>query len=417
MTIKIRPWNSCISKNKLNISDYILFLFLAFGIGNITTSIYRPVLLVLGLLWVVFIFPSFKSANYLKDKSFLCYAMFVLIYALLLWTSTDFSNALAYLGSYIIYMLLFLVAAYYDDPSRKERLVRVSGWIHTWIIVLCVLSILYYAKNPGAARLHMSHRSDLDGYMIGGGYALSYICTLIVPFIVQLFFQGKGSLKLFVYLGIMFYLIYETSSAIILFVGIIASFVSFMVSGTQRKRIVSIIVALLFLGAFLILKNQIGQLLIDISRGRVVTSFSDMNNALYVRMTEIGEILQGENIQRQTAFLLRLENYMLPLESILKSPLWGSIFSRGVEIESGIYCDSKIISAISVWGFPLAFLNIYPVFRMCKKCRRYTGVFVALFLLLLLNPSECFSIYAGIIIVLPCLAYFYDNTMKREIES
>jgi hypothetical protein len=388
-------------------------LFLAFGIGRITSGIYRPVLLAIGLLWVFLTIKSFfKKNTFLMDRSVVYYLLFVVIYSVLILTSKDISTTIGYLGSYLIYLILFVMAAYYIQIEKKDRMVLICKYLLVWIGILCVFAILYYRNNPGAARLYATHRSDLNGYMIGGGYQLAYLSAMILPVIIDEFLKKKGNYKLLLLAIVMIIDIYMTTSVITMLTTLIGCFVSFAFSGKKKRKMLSLGVGLAVIVIFLLTKNILGSFLIKFADGRNVTSFATMNNATYVRLTEIGMVLKGGSVTSGYATSLRLENYMRPLNDIVNHPIFGAIFSTGVNPEASNFNDSTIMIALVTWGIPLAFLNLFPLFYKMREYKNYIGSMVVLVLTLLLNPSEGFSLYAAAIIILPTLAY-----MNRASES
>ena len=212
---------------QLNISDYMVFAFLAFGIGAIAREIYRPILLLLGVMWIFFVLPSFKSGKIFLNKAVVCYGLFILFYSMLIFTSKDLGTTVGYLGSYVIYFILYLIPAFYTMMGRIEKMAKICKWILGWITILCIFAILYYQKNPGAARLYISHRHDLDGYMIGGGYQLAYICAMIVPIIFDKIIKKTASFYLVIMAIIMLVNIYMTTSVITMLTVVVGCFVTF----------------------------------------------------------------------------------------------------------------------------------------------------------------------------------------------
>ena len=101
--------------------------------------------------------------------------------------------------------------------------------IYLWIIVLCVFAILYYTANPLAARLYITHKGDLGGLMIGGGYQLAYVCTLILPLKIFQLLESKKLRDLFSVV-IMAILIIKTQSVITTLIAIVGSYISFIYS-------------------------------------------------------------------------------------------------------------------------------------------------------------------------------------------
>ncbi len=414
MKLRIKRKLSTKNNVRLRLADYVALLFLGFGIGRTTQWFYRPILLVIGLCWMFLIVKNFFIKNaFLKDSSVICYLLFVIIYGVLILTSSDISTTIGYWGSYLIYLILYIMAAYYSQVNKIDKMVLICRILLLWIGILSVFAILYYRAYPGAARLYATHRSDLGGYMIGGGYQLAYISAMILPVIVDRFFKKRGTLKLLLLGVVMVIEIYMTTSVITMLTMLIGCFVSFAFSGTKKKKIVSFSVGGMLLILFLVFRNYIGDFLINLAVGKVVTSFSDMNNATFVRMTEIGTMLKGNSIANGSAMSLRLDNYLRPLEDIVKSPIWGSIFTTGVNPSASNYNDSTIITALETWGIPMAFMSLYPLIHKFKKYKSYIGSILVVVITLFLNPSEGFSLYAGAIIMLPTLEYM--DSQEKEL--
>lgn len=402
-----------LSKPKLKIPDYIAIIFILFGIGRIAWEGYNLILLILSIVWLLSVFPWLTKLTFLKKKNCVSFILFFFLYMFFLIVSDDIKTGLSYGGTYAIYIVLFLMNDYYSSEGKELRLKKIVIVSLIWIGIMCVCAIRYYSYHPGAARLYATHRSNLDGYMIGGGYQLGYISAMLLPVCVEYLLRKKMNPAFILLCLLMIVLIAKTSSMIIILVAILGCVVEYISFNKDKNRTFAFsafggILLILFL-----IRKSIGQFLINIAAGRKVTNISNMNNAVFVRMTEIGMLLKGINIDSSSATGLRMQNYLRPLEEIVSNPFLGGILKYGVSPESGIFNDSAIITAFSSWGIPMGCLFLYPFLYSFKTYKNYKGAIVAVILILLLNPSIGFSVVYGACFLLPAFNKIYEvETIK-----
>lgn len=399
---------------RFNYTDIITLIYILFGIGNIIWEGYKFVLLFLGLLWLLLKSKVIIHLPLLRDKAFLAFLLFLVIYFLLIPTDPDLGTATSYGVTYILYMILLVMFDSYYFQRADGKLKRIVEMAADWILLLCVFAILYYQRYPGAARLYATHRSDLSGYMIGGGYQLAYICAIMMPVkIVELIKQKKK--KTLISCIIMSVLIFTTTSAIALSVAVLGCFITIFTVGTKKQKSISMILMIICLIFILLLKEPIGMWLIRIANGRVVTNISNMNNAIYVRLTEIGQMLTGEILGESSAFSLRIKNYTRPFEHIASFPLTGGILENGLSPLSGEFNDSTIITALSCWGIPMGCLFLSPIFFKMKAYKKYVGSIIVIILILLLNPSDGFSVYTAAFFLMPAIGYLSEGKNENSL--
>lgn len=401
---------------KINLSqlivDCVVIFFILFGIGRPTWNGYNQILIFTAVLWIALMIPWIIKLTFLKDPGFISYFIFLILYAIFTLFSNDIEMTISYGGTYMIYGIVLIMSTFYLSSNRKRRLKNMTNITLSWIGVLCIFAILYYIQHPGAARLYATHRSDLDGYMIGGGYQLAYICAMLLPVCCRHALKCKLKSWYTLLSILMIILILKSSSMIIILTSLLACIFeyTFLEHGKKRMFVMGVVGSICVILYFF--RTNIGQGLIEIAGGRSVTSFSDMNNAVFVRMTEIGMVLKGINVGNSSAMGLRIQNYIRPVSEIVNHPFLGGILKNGMCPESGVFNDSTIITAFSCWGIPIGCLYLFPFISKFKKYRNYKGSIFAVCLTLLLNPSMGFSVVIGAWFLLPAL---YDLD-KEKIE-
>ena len=387
----------------LKLHDYVAILFFSFGIGRIVWSGYNTVLLFLGLLWICLVLPWFVRMSYIIDKKVMLYSLFILIYGLIMLTANDFNVAISYFGTYLIYWIILVMSSYYCQPMYINRIKKIIDIVLVWIGIMCLGAIIYYNSHPGAARLYATHQSDLDGYMIGGGYQLAIICSMLLPLCIERIFKHERIYILFSVLMIV--LIWKTSSVITIITAALACLVQFAYQISARKRFYMLVVVAVC--AFF--SGYVGDIIIDLFSVQKTSGIAP--NPVFVRMSEIGMLLNGVNVGEilNTALYLRIENYMYPIQSIMDNPLFGSMFSKGVSPESGIHNDSVIITSFACWGIPLTMLYLSPFICNFVRYKIWGGSIFAIIMTLLLNPSMGFSLICGAWLILPALCKINMN--------
>lgn len=393
---------------KTPILDCIAISFAVFGIGRIIWDGYNFIMFLLAMIWIMLDLLKAPKLYFLKEKRCVIFLLFFVLYVVLLIISDDKKTAISYGGTYAIYLIVLLMGAFYYSEDKKKRLRKIVTVSMIWIGIMCICAILYYFKHPGAARLYATHRSDLNGYMIGGGYQLAYISSMLLPVCGRYAIKRKFK-TWFTLLGLlMIGLVLKTSSMIIILTAIVGCVVEIAFSGRGKKKVYMLMMTA-GVGIFLyLIRANIGQILIDIAGGREVTSFANMNNAVFVRMTEIGMQLKGISVGEYSATVLRIQNYMKPIEEIISHPFLGGILEYGVSPESGVFNDSTIITALSCWGIPMGCLYLYPFGDTFKFYKKHKGAIVAVIMTLLLNPSIGFSVVYGSCFLLPAFDKVYE---------
>ena len=400
------------SLSKLNAIDIFVIAFFVWGYGRITTEIYRPLLMLIGIVPVILILVLKKRVHKL-DISELLYAIFLFLFLIFIPISDESGTAISYFGAYTMYFFPYIFFKYYEKNIRSlqslQRLYKIVITICCYLFLIGIASIIVYTVHPGIARLYATHRSDLMGLMIGGGYQLAYVGSLLLPFLVHRAFQKKQVIFTCAVIFLIIILLWKTGSMLTLLSGIIGMVMQFWLRGNSKRRLYMSLCIILGFVILFALRNNIGEFLIDISNGKVVTDYSTMNNTVFVRLNEIGWLLKGNVYSDLVATNLRYENFVRPFTAICEHPFTGALFITGVNPEQAIYNDSSIITAISCWGVPMALLYFYPFFSVMKKYRRFLGCGTVAFLLVLLNPTEGVSLFSTCYFLLPALAILEEE--------
>lgn len=390
---------------RLRLIDYLVLFFLIWGYGNISNTIYRPILFIIGCLIALKLYPFLKK-QVLKDKACLMYLLFLIYYACFIPIDQSPRLSLSYLGTYVLYFIPYLIYIYYTSYINKIVYIKkIYRYTFYYLVIIGVASIIYYYLNPGVARLHATHRSDLGGLMIGGGYQLAYVYALLLPVLTDKILRKEYRIKNIILYVFSVILLWKTNSLITLIAGMIGSVWCFINYGKTKDILLKRIITLIVILSLAIFINYIGELLIIVSADKNVTSYMDYDNSVYIRINEIGNFLKYGDLSQLEAFRLRYENFMLPIDSIINSPLLGNLFNKGICTENAVFSDSSIITAISCWGVPIAFLHLYPFFALARKYSSYSGTTIVFTLLMLFNPSEGFSSCSTVLFLIPALSY------------
>lgn len=400
---------------KFKLIDWLVIIFFVWGYGRITTSVYRPVLMIIALpILLLMGKSSIKVVS--KDICIWVYALFLLLFFLQIPFSVEPKTALSYFLAYSLYIVPLIIFNYYRNRNLFGRLKIICVLISIFLAITCILSLIYYRIHPGIARLHATHRSDMDGLMIGGGYQIAYVCALTSPCILKYLCESKKRFKYIVLIIITYLVLWKTTSAITLLAGLIGCGMYIFLSGGKKRRIITIS----FLGAFIIgftvFREGIGDFILSISNGKVVTSTSNMNYAIYMRLNEIGQLIKNGNCKNLEALSARLDNFTRPFDSIIHHPIMGALLTTGVNPEWANYNDSSILTAFACWGIPMALTYLFPFFFMIKRYKIFIGTGIAAVILMLFNPSEGFSIYATCYFLLPSIALLYSDFQRVENE-
>ena len=143
MKIKVRIFKYSVSDSikKLKLIDWLVIIFFVWGYGRITTSIYRPVLMVLSLPIVLLMGKSLIKVVP-EDICIWVYALFLLLFFLQIPFSVESKKALSYFLAYSLYIVPLIMFSYYRNKNLLGRLKTICLLIGAFLTIMCILSLI-----------------------------------------------------------------------------------------------------------------------------------------------------------------------------------------------------------------------------------------------------------------------------------
>lgn len=183
--------------------------------------------------------------------------------------------------------------------------------------ITSITTIIQLYKEPMASRYLATGRFDLydlDLYIKNntGGYGFIYSLVLLMPALIYLFKKRVYNRVFLLLIIILFYYCIIVSQYTI---GIVLAVMCLPLFIVKLKNTKFLIIVILIMPLILLLKNQIGNLLI---------SLSDTPNLYFVsvRLKQLASLLQGTDMEGSHD---RLILYRLSIDAFLKSPLLGRL--------------------------------------------------------------------------------------------
>lgn len=396
-----------IIKSNYMITSMFACLLIAYGISGSTNENANMIFFSLTVLWFLTALAA-DSSTLIKtfyNPSVRFCIFFLLIYMMDVLIRNDFLLGIKCLALYICYFSPLFLYCYFKQLKNKYYINLVLSFS---ILIICwygIKALVFYTKHIEAARFLASDNRFFGDVAIGGGYALAYLFSITVVFLLGNYGIKKQYLPV-ICIGILVVLKTHSSiTTLVMLMGIGLAFLfQFIQSFHNRKnRVIIVLSAVVCLFLLLLLKQAIGQYL--------VSQFKDMFNPVGWRMTEVGNLLQGNSLGSESATNLRLVTYYKSLDIIKNNPLLGELLTHGMVLNTGnTGGHSEILDIFAGWGFFVGglYLSIFIFwFVRLNKSSRNCAYMVTALVMMLLNPCVNFHFCMGIFFIIPTINHAY----------
>lgn len=402
-----------ISYNKHFLTSIIASIFLVYGIGVSNSPYAKVILIILAIFWLGLVFWSEKKDGFnlikiFSSPSVIFFCIFLLFFLIGVLAGNNLVLGLKYFGTYALYLMIFLMYEYYSKLEEGIYLKFILKCCFWGFMLFAVIAMVFYTFHPGAARV-LAREPDYYGIIIiGGGYQLAYLASILICYLMLN--PDKKNILLCIALEI---LLIKTQSTITILISLIGAFASllsvFLRRFSRRNKIIIVVLGLLIVMVLFMLRDKIGDMLVAVS--------GEGNTSITERVQEVGNLLKGENVNDQRMIAARVVVYKESLNVIKKSPIFGEMFSCGVIPgfgSSGGHSD--ILDAISQWGviFGGIYLAIFisGIAKVKKMLNDGWSYVIVMILLLLLNPTIGFSLCVGAFFMVPAMQQSVINKKK-----
>ncbi len=346
-----------------------------------------------------------NRGRFYKDKSALCFILYMIFYIL---TSIPFGN-LSYTIKYASYnilsfspLLLFSVIKHHGTRKAKIKCARLIYFL--WIAI-GIITIIYYRQNPLAARNAAAHL-DSSGGAIFGGYFYAFGSAILCVYLFAVYIK-TDSLRHRRFLPlvclILFCAVYLTQSTITtisMCAGIITT-ILFRSKGKDKNHRIRLFLRLSVTAV------AIGIIYYEVNSHicSITIWLSKHDDILLARRT--AELLYSIFLSQYTQHYLKRTNLVLDsFKLFLESPLvghgykYGNIFALGKVF--GIGNHSELSDTLArygiVGGIPLYGCFFYGMKDYLKK---YPGVLLTFALMFTFNPFTSYQSHLAVFLLIP----------------
>ena len=264
----------------------IASIFFVYGIGASNSSYAKTILVLLALVWtgLIALGDLKRLWNIFRVPSVIYYCIFLSFFLVGVLAGNNYLLGLKYFGTYVLYLMIFFMYEYYSRLENDKYLKFILKYCFWGFLFFVVIALAFYMINPGAARILAREPNYYGTIIIGGGYQLAYLTTIIVSYLMLR--PTKRNILICIILAI---LLVKTQSTITIIIGLFGAFTSLLCillrRVSKKSKILIWTLALLTLIFLYIFRVNIGNILIVIG-GNGESSVTE-------RINEIGSLLNG----------------------------------------------------------------------------------------------------------------------------
>ena len=350
---------------KINIKFIIVIYILVFSISPFVqqaTSRYLTTYFYMVIVVVTVIF-TFVTCSIKNIREYILLLIPFILFQSLDILTTPNSNILLRGYQIVLFMLpvclgYYIIKKYEKDGVGSNR-VFTAVIILTYLITL-VTTIVGCINNPNAARVLATTASSDDPTAVSynwqniGGYTFVYSCTLLYPLLVLSFKRRKLSLILVIaFAAAEFMLAINTEYTISLMLILFSSLLFFLPSNLTSKKfiiisVVTVVLVVVFSSIIAVIMQRIGEMI--------------GNEMMAEKMTAVFSGKEAMDSMEDR----RVDRYMLSLETFIKNPLFGSMFS-GDMVKGGHSFILDTLSQYGLVGGVLLGFMYWRIFRIFYK--------------------------------------------------
>lgn len=415
---------------KMSIAAYISILYLLFVITGFKTSDTNAVF---SMITVLVLFGMFiKSGMALPDMLVrdnggkLLMIFLILCYMVISVTqSSQFDYTLSRLN------LFFPIIMFLYFKNDKES-IKPLIWI-TLIIwgIISVRAVVLYSTEAVSAR-DMASGLVEENVMTGGGYGFAIGSAILAVYLLEMLLwkRIKANILNVTFIVLLCAVVFFTQSTITiiaLFFGILFGCIlrMFRVSSFKRmgvRHILLIVFVVLAIVVLILVKDQLGQYIIDASKGS--------DNIVMTRLKEVGNLLVhgSESGSYQSSDMAdRMGRLSGSFDIFLDNPLFGAIPKYGANYynlqEIGIGSHGELFDSLGRYGIILSIpylgMFFYSMYRERKmqKASIGMGYIVSIMIMMIFNPFLFSQSNLILFFVVPMLTYLYNYQENGEVNE
>ena len=418
----------------IGFSAWIFIVYGFYYISGYSDQFHNYIIMALFLLWALFAcledMNSFSKA--IVTPSFLFLLLFVLYY----FFTGVLKGGLIYTLEYVaVYLFLYGVTVqwrYYQLRNRVREIRLIVIALLVAFGVFAISAILFYLRNPSAARTLAADFYAFNNIAIGGGYPIAFGSAILIVYVFEMWIRREEAFcrkGIFVLMGLslLIFLLLKTESTttvIATLLGIVAACMYKIYYGnigkTSNNRDLRklITIALLLLVLVLVFMNlqNIGYKLMDMTA-------TNVDNIMARRINRIGQKLYfSETGQTYDNYVdERIGTIKLSWQTFCENPLFGvghrcgNVFS---ELERlGVGTHSEIFDTFAQFGLVGGGFWLIFMIVSLKNCTRHSkskGYLWSLSIMLIFNPFKAFHGYVVLFFLIPAMEYLFEHAGEER---
>jgi len=385
----------------------IIYIYYTAG-KRIGDSSFAVISGLLFISWLSFIF-SFTNHKFVKiiNSKYLLLLVVLIYHFLSGLLVTPISKQIIYTAELFLFFSPLIIYDYFKQIKSRNVLFFL---MYSIVIILSIYSfktILYLIQHPLAARSMISIGID-DDVTIGGGFALAYSLSILVPCLFYILIGQRKLLskpiKLIIIICIVLFSITVIASLFSIAILLLIFGCLFSLLVLKKERVFPSFLKVLIVSSlfYFLIGPVIGDFLID--------SVHLSNPVLQQRSYEIGHALNGRGYSETKDLDARIDVYEKSLLTFMKNPVLGVGIEAGNNYNdlyaAGIGGHSAFLDYLGKFGLIGCIPLFYFLFLSYKENARSNLVNLAWLVFIIsaiLNPIVSFTVFLVLTLLIPLI--------------
>lgn len=412
-----------LSMGTFNFSITLLYVLISFaGITSEKStyvSMFLLILVLIGTLQRIWTFP-------LNTNVYIAWLVYFIYYSTTVLITNDIGTSMKYIGYSLILFSPVWLFYYYTGIKNKRYIVKLLVFSLAVFFTFAIIALLYYSREPGAARSLAANRYAVENIAIGGGYGIAYGSSMLVVYFFDILRSNilkKKHMKwlLSAFIATLICLVVMTESTITIIsmaIGLIISmFHGDGEGGKKKNKLVEYgvrkwykgIIALVIIILLVMNLRSIGSFIVNKTAGNgnvVARRFSSIGFALVYDIGYVGDLSYRVTLPIKS------------LRTFLTSPIFGLGYKYGYSFAEGAnylgnHCEwaDALGSMGLIGGVPFILVFLFTVKNERNNGGKYfysSYPFVLLFEGLF-NPFKTFQSMYTLMFIIPACTYVIVN--------
>ncbi len=414
-------------KSNFDISMGFFLIFFVLLMRGLESEMYLTFAFMLMWAYIAFLTDIGSFSNALKNKNMIFVYIYLIYVFIISFILEGIVTSIGFILSQLSIFVGIFMFNYYKSKYSIKGFKRLLGIVLIIWVYYCIKALIFYSRNPNAARQIISGNGDEFGAItIGEGYGLAFGCAILGVYLFSLikvtqFKNNKGVNIIAVLVTVIcFFISLKTGSTITLLAmiaGLIFSVyfnIGLKRSKPNKNSSIRIIISNISILSLLLLLavnlKTLGQWLISLS-----SLFS--SDLLASRIEQIGiKLLTGSS---EGTLGARELLYNKSINTFLDNPLFGTSIEYGLRMNPLLGGHSELFDNIARLGLIgiVPFLLIFFVFikNERKSYNNYTSgaYIITLLIMFILNPFNFPQAHFVLFFIIPSIGLLVSKSVNE----